>query len=131
MDYTSIAAHLDFCFFLCFLFVLGLPLGEPDVYYYYIVIIIIIAGLRSQVDRRVDSESIRFLTALVRASLGSCGKAKFCLQMVRLFFPGFSSFRPPSMNDRLVKYIWKGRKTQIKKKKKKKKKSIIIITIWT
>ena len=30
-----------------------------------------------------------------------CGKAKFCLRMVRWFFSGFSGFRPPSMNDRL------------------------------
>ena len=54
-----------------------------------------------------------------------CGKAKFCLRMVRWFFSGYSGFRPPSMNDRLdisVKYSWKGRKTQIPKKKKKKKK---------
>ena len=30
-----------------------------------------------------------------------CGKAKFCLRMVRWFFSGYSGFRPPSMNDRL------------------------------
>ena len=52
-------------------------------------------------DRRVDSSSIRFLTAVVRAMLGSRGKAKFCLQMVGWFFPGFSGFHPPLMNDRL------------------------------
>ena len=42
--------------------------------------------------------------------------------MVRWFFPGFSSFRPPLMSEWLhgsEKYSWKGSKTQIKKKKKK------------
>ena len=31
----------------------------------------------------------------------TCGKAKFCLRMVRWFFSGFFGFRPPLMNDRL------------------------------
>ena len=42
----------------------------------------------SLVDRRIDSYSIRFLTAVVRASLGSREKAKVCLRMVRWFFRG-------------------------------------------
>ena len=32
-------------------------------------------------------------------ALVTCGKAKSCLHMVRWFFPGFSSFCPPLMND--------------------------------
>ena len=52
-------------------------------------------------DRIVDFLSIRFLTAVVRASLGSRGKAKFCLRMVKWFFPGYSGFRPALMNNRL------------------------------
>ena len=32
---------------------------------------------------------------------GQCVKAKFCLLMVRCFFPGFPGFRLPLMNDRL------------------------------
>ena len=43
----------------------------------------------------------RFLTAVVRASLGSCVKAKFYLRMVSWFFPGFSGFRPPLLKDLL------------------------------
>ena len=39
--------------------------------------------------------------AVVRGSLWSCWKAKFCLRMIRWFFPGFSRFRPPLMNDLL------------------------------
>ena len=41
----------------------------------------------------------RFLTAVVRASLGShLGKHKFCLRIIRWFFSGV---RLPLMNDRL------------------------------
>ena len=53
-------------------------------------------GPHSLVDKRADSKSIRFLTTGV-----TCGKAKFCLRMVRWFFPRFSGFRPPLMNDQL------------------------------
>ena len=60
-----------------------------------------LAGPRSLVDRRVDSKSTRFLTAVVRALLGSRGKAKFCLRMVRWFLPGFSGFPPSLRNNRL------------------------------
>ena len=49
-----------------------------------------------------DSESIRFLTALVRASLGSyVGKPSSAYGRQVVFFPGSSGFRPSLMNDRL------------------------------
>ena len=53
-----------------------------------------------------------------------CGKAKFCLRMVRWFFSGFSGFRPPSMNDRLdiSEIFLKGLQNPNQKKKKKKSK---------
>ena len=52
-----------------------------------------------------------------------CGKAKFCLWVVRWFFPEFSSFRPPLMDDRLNmgEIFLKGQK----KKEKKMKNQII------
>ena len=77
-------------------------------------------GPRNLVDRRVDSKSIMFLTSVVRA--------KFCLQMVRWFFPGFSSFRPHLMNGRLdineifLKGPLNPNKNKREKKKTKKKK---------
>ena len=48
------------------------------------------------VDKR--AESIRFLTAVVQALLGShVGRPS---SLYGWFFPGFSGFRPPLINDR-------------------------------
>ena len=57
---------------------------------------------RKLVDRRVDSKSIRFLTAVVRASLGShVGKPSSAYGWSGGFSLEFSSFRPPLMSDQL------------------------------
>ena len=53
----------------------------------------------SLVDGRVDSKSIRFLTAVVRASLGShVGKPSSAYGWSGGFSPRFSGFHPPFMN---------------------------------
>ena len=72
--------------------------------------------MRSLVDLRVDT--ITFLTAVVRASLGSHVGKPILLTDGQVVFPGFSGFRPPLMNDRLgiSEIFLKGHKTQIKKK---------------
>ena len=74
-------------------------------------------------DGRVDSP-LGFSPLWFEPRLGPREKAKFCLQMVRWFFPGFSGFRPPLMNDRLdiSEIFLKGPKNPNQKKKKKKKK---------
>ena len=60
-----------------------------------------------------------FLSLWFELSLVTCGKAKFCLRMVRWVFPGISVFRPLLMNDRLdIRILERAEKTQIKKKKK-------------
>ena len=52
----------------------------------------------------------------------TCGKAKFCLRIVRWFFPGFSSFHPPLMNDWLdISEIFLNGAVKTKSKKKKEK----------
>ena len=59
-------------------------------------------GPHSLVDRRVASESIRFLTPVVQALLGpQMGKPSSAYGWSDGFFPRFSGFRPPLMNDRL------------------------------
>ena len=59
------------------------------------------AGPRSLVDRRVDSYSIRFLTAVIRASLGShVGKPSSAYGWSGVSSLG-SPVCPPVMNDRL------------------------------
>ena len=76
------------------------------------------AGPRSLTDRRVDSKSIRFLTAVVRASLGShVGKPSSAYGWSG-GFPRVLRFSPPlwwTIGSIYVKYSWKGRKCQIKK----------------
>ena len=54
----------------------------------------------------------------------TCGKAKFCLRMVKWFFPGFPGFCPPLMNDWLDMWniLERAIKPKFKKKKKKKEK---------
>ena len=48
------------------------------------------------------SGAIRFLTAVVQTSLGShVGKPSSAYRWSGGFFPGFSGFRPPLMNDQL------------------------------
>ena len=59
-------------------------------------------GPHSLVDRRVDSESIRFLTAVIQASVGSpVGKPSSAHGGSGGFSPVFSGFCPPLMNNRL------------------------------
>ena len=59
---------------------------------------------------------------MVRASLRTRGKAKFCLRMVSWFPPGLSSFRPPLMNDQLDMWNILERAVKPKSNNKKKKK---------